>query len=220
MVVLAVINDPTNISPAGALKVGLQIECSDIVFNPGARYTWEISDALTNWDLLNVNGLLDVESTSTNPFTIKIVSLTASNTPGPAGNFVNTSNYTWTIASASIGIPNFQTNLFTVDTSAFSNAFTGAFSLVQQSSNLVLQYVAPPTPLAFASGNLLGDGTFQLSFNGPSNQTYRIISTTNLSLPLANWTILATGDFSGGLLNFTDAAATNQLLQFYRLASP
>ena len=112
-----VINDPTNISPAGALNVGTQTECSGIVFNPGASYTWEINDAVTNWDLLDVAGLLDVESSGTNPFTVKIVSLTPSSTPGPLKNFVNTSNYTWIIASATAGISNFNAAAFAVDLS-------------------------------------------------------------------------------------------------------
>jgi len=221
--VLTVINDPTNISPAGALNVGTQTECSGIVFNPGASYTWEINDAVTNWDLLDVAGLLDVESSGTNPFTVKIVSLTPSSTPGPLKNFVNTSNYTWIIASATAGISNFNAAAFAVDASAFSNAVSGTFGIAQLGTNLVVQYTAPlvvPAPVAITGGTALGNGTFQLSFTGPASQPFRILSTTNLLLPLTNWTALTTGNFNGGIINFTDAAATSQLIQFYRVASP
>ena len=218
--VLTVINDPTNISPAGALQVGVQTECSDIVFGPGSSYTWEINDANTNWDWLNIAGVLDVAATSTNPFTIKIISLTASNTPGPAADFARTSNYAWIIATASGGITNFDPTAFAVDASAFSNAFGGSFSVVQQATNLVLQYVAPPAPLVLTGGTTLGNGTFQLSFNGPVSQTYRILATTNLFAPLSNWTVLTTGNFSGGVIRFTDPGASNQPVQFYRAASP
>ena len=77
-----------------------------------------------------------------------------------------------------------------------------------------------PAPVAITGGTALGNGTFQLSFTGPASQPFRILSTTNLLLPLTNWTALTTGNFNGGIINFTDAAATSQLIQFYRVASP
>jgi subtilase family serine protease len=218
--VLVVINDPTNISPAGAFQVGTQTECSGIVFNPGSSYIWEISDAATNWDWLNISGALNVEANSTNPFTIKIISLTASNTPGLAANFSGASNYHWIIATATGGLTNFNPNSFAVDASAFGNAFGGNFGVVQQGTNLVLQYVAPPAPLALSAGTVLGDGTFQLSFNGPVSQTYRILAATNLFTPLSNWSVLTTGNFNGGVILFTDVTATNLPFQFYRAVSP
>jgi len=47
-----------------------------------------------------------------------------------------------------------------------------------------------------------------------------VLATTNLFLPLTNWPVIAAGNFSAGLTNFTDANATNYPFQFYRVVSP
>jgi len=63
-------------------------------------------------------------------------------------------------------------------------------------------------------------GSVTLSGTGPSGAAYRMLTTTNLWLPLNNWTPAATGYFSGGFFNFTDTQATNYPLRFYRVVTP
>ncbi len=63
-------------------------------------------------------------------------------------------------------------------------------------------------------------GSVTLSGTGPSGAAYRMLTTTNLLLPLNNWTPAATGYFSGGVFDFTDNQATNYPLRFYRVVTP
>ena len=48
-----------------------------------------------------------------------------------------------------------------------------------------------------------------------------MLGTTDLSLPLSNWTVLgALTDNPPGQFQFTDPQATNGALRFYRVRSP
>jgi mannan endo-1,4-beta-mannosidase len=65
----------------------------------------------------------------------------------------------------------------------------------------------------------LGNGAMQLAGTGPRGATNRILVTTNLSLPPASWSQVATGKFSGGVFTFTDTQ-TNLPMKFYRVSKP
>lgn len=57
------------------------------------------------------------------------------------------------------------------------------------------------------------------SFSGPSGQSYAVLMSTNVALPLADWTHLSTGVFGVSPVNFADTTATNAH-RFYRITSP
>jgi autotransporter-associated beta strand protein len=61
--------------------------------------------------------------------------------------------------------------------------------------------------------------SFSLSFSGESGLSYTVLMTTNLVLPLADWTPLTNGTFGGSPVDFTDTGATNTA-RFYRIKSP
>jgi len=115
----------------GTLSTGAQ------TWNGGGTNVWEISDAAgspgTGWDLLNVTGGIDVEAASANTFTINMASLSGSS-PGPAANFDNNTNYSWTIASVTDSVTNFDASKFTVNYSAFSNDLAGGYFFIQSGS--------------------------------------------------------------------------------------
>lgn len=73
----------------------------------------------------------------------------------------------------------------------------------------------PPatTGVNFSGGNLVWHGT-----GGTPNWNYYILSSTNLALPLAQWSVSATNRFdAGGNFNCTNAASPNGPQQFYIL---
>jgi len=86
------------------------------------------------------------------------------------------------------------------------------------SSNAVLMV----GPLNFTSLVAVGDGSFILSGGGGTNNgIYYVLATTNLALPLTNWTPVATDQFDslGGFI-FTNVPATNTPQLFYLLKQP
>ena len=56
---------------------------------------------------------------------------------------------------------------------------------------------------------------------GTSRSKATVLATTNLLLPLTNWTVLGTvTDNPPGQFQFSDPQATNHPLRFYRVRSP
>jgi hypothetical protein len=73
-------------------------------------------------------------------------------------------------------------------------------------------------PVVSTQPQLPGGGV-QFSFTGPSGQAYEVLGSTNLALPMTNWTVLTSGTFGAGPVTFTDTNPTNAGY-FYRVASP
>ena len=73
-------------------------------------------------------------------------------------------------------------------------------------------------PVLSGAATLTGT-SFSLNFNGSSGQRYTVLMTTNLALPLANWTQVMSGVFGATPVDFTDAGATGAE-RFYRVMSP
>jgi autotransporter-associated beta strand protein len=190
-------------------------------WNSGGTYICEINgtNAIASDEVI-INGSLNVQATSGNPFTIKLVSLTGGNSPGPVPNFNKFASYSWTIATSSGGVQNFATNEFILDTSSFSNDFSGGtFSLTSDGSSLVIHYTSALVSPTLNSYGPWSGGSFPLVLSGPSGQTYKVLTNTNVALPLASWTLLTSGTFEADPAVYTDSAATNGT-QFYRIVSP
>ena len=166
-------------------------------------------------DLLNITGTLDVQATSITPFTLRLVSMADNATTGLVPDFDGNTSYTWVFATASGGILNFDASKFAIDATAFANAYTGTFSVAKQGNNLVVNY----TPFMILSSGPLTGASFPLTFSGPNGQTYQVLTSTNVALPLASWTVLTTGTFGVSPVTYTDTTATNAH-QFYLIVSP
>ena len=122
----------------------------------GGSYDWEILDAIgtagaTNgWDLLDVAGTLSLTGLSNSSFTINLITLSDSTTPGPMANFNPSSNYSWMIARAA-NIGGFNASLFNLYTNSFSNAYSGSFGitngLYEGDQALFLTYTSGSEPI-------------------------------------------------------------------------
>lgn len=128
------------------------------------------------------------------------------------------SNVTATIsnvpsASATIALP-LESRSVEMNNGVFSDAFA-AWGVHVYMAPAISAPVAPDLYTTMTSNN----GSFTLSCSGPAGQTYRVLASTNLALPLKNWQVLTNGTFGVNLINFTDHPATNSA-RFYRLASP
>lgn len=119
------------------------------------------------------------------------------NGSGPTGLTIGTSNsvapgnYTLTIAGIDGNLTNTATVLLTV----------------QQ-----LHLSARPV----SGGNLVLNGS-----GGIANSGYHVLASTNVSLPLGNWTVVASGNFDGsGNAAYTNSVATSSPNQFFLLRAP
>ena len=129
---------------------------------------------------------------------------------------------TWTVATAAAGFTNFTATAFSVSTAAFSNAFTGTFSVATNGNTLQVVYTPAAVSLTapvLGTASAYAGGAFSLQFSGVSGQTYHVLETMNLLVPLTNWLVLTNGTFGPGAVNYTNWSATNAA-QFYRIKSP
>lgn len=92
-----------------------------------------------------------------------------------------------------------------------------AWSFNPTNGTLSVLSVEPPQIKDFAIG---AEGSFNLAGSGPNGQGYRVLAATNVTLPLSNWTTLATGVFAGGVFHYSDTQSTNHSQRYYRVAMP
>jgi len=158
------------------------------IADPGSSYTFEINDGtpglqgpsgttnLRGWDLTTIrdnatpaNSAFYVDSTSINPFTINLRTLTAPSPPdvnGPMDNFRSDTAAQWLAFSvdpaATDPFPNgFDPASFAINTSGFANGFDGKFSIARAGNDLLIVYTPVPEP-----GTILGFSAAWLAVTG------------------------------------------------------
>ena len=63
--------------------------------------------------------------------------------------------------------------------------------------------------------------TFQFTFTNVSGADFAALASTNVALPLTNWTVLGNiPELSPGQYQFIDPGATNSPQRFYKVVSP
>jgi hypothetical protein len=71
------------------------------------------------------------------------------------------------------------------------------------------------------TGSTLANGSFQFAFTNTPGASFTVLASTNIYLPLANWTALTNVvESPAGHYLFTDLQATNNPRRFYRVRSP
>ena len=111
--------------------------------------------------------------------------------------------------------------------SSYSGAFTNIFPAVPQpglkwdvsmlGSNGIVRIVSAPPP-SFASILVSGNRLMLSATNGQPYETCWLLTSTNITLPLASWAILTTNTFdSSGNVSFTNFNFTSVPQGFYRL---
>jgi hypothetical protein len=77
------------------------------------------------------------------------------------------------------------------------------------------------TAINLTSAAKLGNGSFQFSFTNTPGATFTVWGSTNVALPLINWTKLGyLTNVSAGQYQFTDTNAPANARRFYRVSSP
>ena len=106
------------------------------------------------WMTLNYSGSADLSAMGLGSQTISLRSFSGSE-QGFIGGFDPSQSYEWDFLTAPDGVSGFNAGIFTVDTTGFSNAFNGAFSVVQSSpQSLAISYSAVPEPASALIGAL------------------------------------------------------------------
>jgi hypothetical protein len=92
---------------------------------------------------------------------------------------------------------------------------------IQSTSSIVNIRVPLPTAPKLSSATMLTDGSFQFAFTNSVGALFGVLATTNLALPLTNWTALGgVVEIAPGQFQFSDLQATNGPKRFYRAFAP
>jgi hypothetical protein len=153
-----------------------------------------------------------MEGTAAGSDVLPVVLPATANLIGP---FNPVSDSAWlTISGVTNGVVSFA---FAANT-AYTNR-TANITLLGQTVPVVQNAaVAPPTLTGFT---ILSNGAFQFGFTNNQGASFSVWATTNLALPLINWTNLGSVTNDGtGHYQFTDQTATNGGQCFYRVTSP
>jgi serine/threonine-protein kinase len=77
------------------------------------------------------------------------------------------------------------------------------------------------TPPTLTAAQVLTNGVLQFSFTNSESASFTVLSSTNLSLPLSNWTVVgAASNIGSGQFQFTSQPITNAPKLFYTVRSP
>jgi len=81
---------------------------------------------------------------------------------------------------------------------------------------------ASPVPIILTDPGLPPGGPFHGSFTNTPSAVFTALASTNLSLPLSNWTVLGSSvvETPPGNFKFNDSQAINYPNRFYRVRSP
>lgn len=138
----------------------LQFETSQSSWS-SFSYDWELNDwtagvAGADHDQVGILGSLNLTASSANSYQLNLLSLNGS-IAGNVSNFAETSQ-SWKVLTTSGGITGFDAAFWQIDTTGFSNLYTGTWSLSQSGNDLMLSYDPIPEPhvslLATAFGAL------------------------------------------------------------------
>lgn len=109
------------------------------------------------------------------------------------------------------------TNFFTTDQRGYPR-LSGAHVDI---GAVEAQWASPGSPPRLTSPARGANGAFSFAFNTASNTDFTVLATTNLALPLGQWSILGQAvQNAPGQYQFTDPGATNSPRRFYDVVSP
>ena len=133
------------------------------------------------------------------------------------------SSYAWTVPSgASITAGQGSSSItVTFGTTGGNVAVTetSAAACVGAPVTLAVTVQSTLEPPVVTSEAIVG-GNFQLTFTGPSGQTWKLMTSTDVTLPMGSWTLLSSGTFTAGPETVTDPSGATQPGLFYRVISP
>ena len=118
-------------------------------------------------------------------------------------------------------LTNSTVNVAQLGTYTVSYRSTDSSGNAATNTRMVVVVNNQPVIFNVTGSSISSGGAFQLSFTNLIGLPFSVLGSTNLALPLTNWTVLgAPVENPPGRYQFTDLQATNNPTRFYRVRSP
>lgn len=102
---------------------------------------------------------------------------------------------------------------------ALATVFVNGIQSTSSIVNITISVSGPTAPILTGSTRL-ANGSFRFAFTSSAGASFQAVTTTNLLLPISDWTVLGTvPEITAGQFQFTDVQATNNPQRFYRVRS-
>jgi alpha-galactosidase len=178
------------INAIGTLTFG-----NNLTLNGGSSTQMKLNKSLATNDVVKVTGTLNYGGT------LVLTNLSGALANGDSFKLFSAANYSGAFTNISPAIPGIN---LAWNTNGLPNG--------------ILSVIASPTPPPKIAAMKMSGNNFVLSgSNGVSGWPYYVLTSTNVSLPVTNWTILLSNTFDGGgNFNFTNPA-NGPVQQFYLL---
>ncbi len=128
--------------------------------------------------------------------------------------FAPASDQAWlTIGGVTNGVVSFS---FTANT---GSARTAHITLLGQSIPVTQGVIG--TPPALTGAQILSNGVLQFGFTNTAGASFTVLSSTNLALPMSDWTVVGPAtNTAPGQFQFISQPTTNDARRFYSVRSP
>jgi hypothetical protein len=139
-----------------------------------------------------------------------------------AGGNTNTLKFSTNTLTFAGGLGQFTVGTFTADATNQIFTLTGdPVNFVTELNALQVRDLGVQALPVWSGINPAGAGFVKLIFTGPSGSNYVVLTSTNISLPMTNWTPLlnGSGTFSGSPITNIDSTAAYKA-RFYRIRLP
>jgi hypothetical protein len=132
--------------------------------------------------------------------------------PADAANVsLFTNGYTAVFVSPAVG------TAISVTVSGFSLVGSAASNYtLTQPTGLNANITAPVT----VTGITMVSGTVQVTFYGVAGLDYRVLASSDITLPVDEWSVLTNGTLGSDPVTFTESVAPGTQSRFYRIAAP
>ncbi len=183
----------------GSNAIGTLTFTNKVTLNSGGTLFIEISKSAKTNDVLRV-----LPGRLTYGGTLSVTNLTGTLTNSDSFKILDATNYTSTFAT--LALPALNRGLGWNTNALYTNGTLSVMAVMAPHINFV--------GLVGTNLVLSGDG-------GMVSSNYYVLASTNLILPLAQWTPIATNQFlTGGIFNFTNGVSSGPPWRFYQIQVP
>jgi len=167
----------------------------NLVFLGTPKISAAYNSATLTWQGQAASYAVQVATNQNGPFQIVALGLTATNFTDP--------------------------NVVSSSTAFYKVSATGPLGGLTVSPVVQVNFPAAPPPPVISGVSLSGANLIITGNNGTAGANYYVLATTNLTVPLTNWTMLSTNQFGpGGSVNFTNPLNPVAPQTYYRLRLP